>query len=125
MKPEKYTIDATDKPLGRLAVRIALLLRGKNKPSFRPNKEGDSFVEIKNAAKIKITGRKMKNKAYYHHSSYPGGLKKTMLGEVFKKDPGEVLRRAVWGMLPKNKLRSKQIKRLKIINSDSKDKSKK
>jgi len=118
MEKEKYTIDATGKPLGRLAVKISLLLRGKNKPSFRPNKQGESIVEVKNVEKMKITGKKMKNKIYYHHSGYPGGLKETVMEKVFKKDPGEVLRRAVWGMLPKNKLRSKQIKRLKILKEN-------
>jgi len=108
------TIDASDKPLGRLAQEVAKILRGKDKPDFMPHKDTGAFVVVENINKIKITGKKLKQKIYYHHSGYPGGLKKIPMEKVFKKDPGEVLRRAVWGMLPKNKLRAKMIKRLKI-----------
>lgn len=114
MQRKIHTIDAEDRILGRLAVEIAILLRGKNKPDFTPNKDTGDFVNVKNVGKIKTTGKKMDNKYYYRHSGYLGSLRKTSLGELFKKNPGEVLRRAVLGMLPKNKLSSRQIKRLKI-----------
>ena len=114
VKRETHQIDATDKVLGRLATEIVILLRGKNKASFQPYlDEGDNVV-ISNAAKIKITGKKLVQKKYYHYSGYPGGLKEKKMSEVFAKDPAEVLKRAVWNMLPKNKLRAKMIKRLEI-----------
>jgi len=114
MERKNHTIDAADKVLGRLATQIALLLRGKNKPSFQPYlDEGDSVV-VKNAAKIKVTGKKADQKKYYRHSGYMGGLKETPFKKIFEKDPAWVLRKAVYGMLPKNKLRDKMIKRLKI-----------
>ncbi|MDO8436508.1 MAG: 50S ribosomal protein L13 [bacterium] len=107
-------IDATDKVLGRLATEIANFLRGKNRPDFAPNKDGGDIVVVKNVEKLKFTGRKMEQKKYYHHSGYLGGLKEMPLKKLFEKDPAEVLRKAVFGMLPKNKLRSEMIKRLKI-----------
>ena len=112
-KRQTHTIDATDKPLGRLAVKIAVLLRGKQKSNFLPNQDSGDFVIVKNIAKVKITGRKMDQKKYYHHSGYPGALKEIPLRRLFERSPYEVLRKAVWGMLPKNKLRAEQIKRLK------------
>ncbi|OGY44349.1 MAG: 50S ribosomal protein L13 [Candidatus Buchananbacteria bacterium RIFCSPHIGHO2_02_FULL_38_8] len=113
---KNHQIDATDKILGRLASEIAIILRGKNKVSFQPNIDGGDGVIVKNVSKLKITGRKLEQKKYFHHSNYPGGLKTKGLGELFSKDPTEVLKRAVWNMLPKNKLRNKMIKRLKISN---------
>lgn len=109
-----HTIDATSKILGRLSTEIAILLRGKNKIDFAPNKDIGDFVIVKNIKKIKVTGKKFENKIYYHHTGYLGGLKEIPFKKLFKKDPGEVLKKAVFGMLPKNKLRAKQIKRLKI-----------
>lgn len=114
MNRETHTIDAANKVLGRLAVEIALLLRGKDKADFMPNKDGGDVVIIKNADKIIVTGKKMDDKMYYHHSGYMGGLKEIPFKKIFKRDPGEVIRRAVYGMLPKNKLRDVQIKRLKF-----------
>jgi len=111
-----HKIDATDQVLGRLATQIATLLRGKNKPEFQSYLDGGDNVIITNAAKIKITGKKLEQKIYYHYSGYPGGLKEKKMGEVFTKDPAEVLKRAVWNMLPKNKLRAQMIKRLIIRN---------
>jgi len=113
MERNTHTIDATDKVLGRLATQIAVLLRGKQKPEFVPYKDMGDFVIVKNAEKIKLTGRKRKQKKYYHHTGFMGGLKEVPLEKIFKRDPGEILKRAVYGMLPKNKLRAKQIKRLK------------
>lgn len=113
MKRETHTIDGSGKVLGRLATKIAILLRGKHKPNFQPNKDMGDFVIVKNVDKIRFTGKKMKQKIYYRHSGYPGGLKEIPLEKLFKKDPSKVLKIAVMGMLPKNKLRKKQIKRLR------------
>ena len=114
MKRQNHTIDAKDKVLGRLATEIAVLLRGKQRADFRPNQDSGDFVTIKNVDKIKITGRKMDQKKYYRHSGYPGALKEVSLRKFFEISPAEVLRKTVFGMLPKNKLRSEQIKRLKF-----------
>jgi len=114
MKRETYIIDATDKVLGRLATRVAILLQGKNKPDFESYKDTGEFVMIKNVDKVKITGNQIKQKKYYHHSGFPGGLKEVSLKKVFETNPDKVFKRAVLGMLPKNKLRAKRIKRLKF-----------
>ena len=114
MKRETHTIDATGKVLGRLAVQIALLLRGKDKTGFAPYKDEGDFVVIKNVDKIKFTGKKMGQKQYFHHSGYLGGMKAIPLEKLFEQRPEEVLKIAVFGMLPKNKLRSVMIKRLKF-----------
>ena len=111
---KEHTIDAENKILGRLATRIVLLLRGKYKPDFAPNKDIGDFVLVRNVSKLKFSGKKMEQKRYYRHSGYLGGMKETPLKKIFAKDPGEILKKAVFGMLPKNKLRSKQIKRLKM-----------
>ncbi len=105
-------INATNKTLGRLATQIATILQGKNKPNFSPEKEGEELVEVENIKKIKITGKKLEQKVYWRHSGYQGGIKKITLKELFEKSPEEVLRKTVWGMLPKNKLRKRRIKRL-------------
>ena len=110
---QTYKIDATNKVLGRLAVEIAILLRGKNKPDFVPYKDMGDFVMVDNVDKIKVTGKKLDQKKYYRHSGYLGHLKEIPLRKVFEKDAGEALKRAVFGMLPNNKLRKEQIKRLK------------
>ena len=114
MERKTHTIDVTGKVLGRIATEIAVLLRGKNKPDFVPYKDMGDFVIIKNVDKIKVTGKKMEKKKYYHHSGYLGGLKEIPLKKLFAKSPAEVLRKAVWGMLPDNTLRAEQIKRLKF-----------
>lgn len=111
---QTYTIDAADKILGRLASQVAVLLRGKDSPDFAPNKDSNRTVIIKNVNQIKFTGRKEEQKKYYHHSGYLGGLKEKPLKELFKENPEEVFRKAVWGMLPKNRLRNKIITRLKF-----------
>lgn len=114
MKRETHIIDATNKILGRLASQIASLLRGKHKKNFHPAKDVGDFVIVKNVQRMRVTGKKMEQKKYYRHSGYPGGLKEKSLKTLFLENPAEVLRKAVLGMLPKNKLRKKQIKRLKI-----------
>lgn len=110
-----YTIDASNKVLGRLAVKIAALLRGKNEAGYLPYIDAGNIVVVKNIKNIKITGKKADQKKYYHHSGYLGGLKETPYKKLFEKNPGEVLKKAVWGMMPKNSLRENQIKRLKIV----------
>lgn len=108
-----YIIDATGKPLGRLAGEVALILRGKNKANYLPNKPGEDKVMIQNISQIKITGKKMKDKVYSWHSGHPGGFKQATMTEVIeKKGFQEIFRRAVLGMLPKNKLRKIMIKNL-------------
>jgi len=115
IKREKIVIDAQGKAFGRLASAIALILQGKNKPAYLPYLDQGDYIVVENIQKIKITGNKLKNKYYYHYSGYPGGIKKKSLGEVFDRDPQEVLKRAVFNMLPKNRLRKERMKRLKFI----------
>jgi large subunit ribosomal protein L13 len=114
IKRETHTIDASGKVLGKLATEIAVLLRGKNKVDFQPNQDMGDFVIVKNADKVIVTGKKYKDKIYYHHSGYLGGLKSIPYKKVFERDPGEVIRKAVYGMLKNNKLKAIQIKRLKV-----------
>lgn len=115
IKRENHIIDASDKVLGRLATKVAVLLRGKNKLGFAPYKDIGDFVTVKNVDKLKFTGKKFKDKIYYHHTLYLGGLKETTMKELAdKKGHSEILRKAVMGMLAKNKLRDRQIKRLKF-----------
>ncbi len=111
---KEYKIDATNQPLGRLASKIAIILQGKDDPQYAPNKVADVKVIVENASKIKFTGKKYNQKLYRHHTGYIGHLKEKTLQQVFEKDPTEVLKKAVMGMLPKNSLRSKRIKNLKI-----------
>jgi large subunit ribosomal protein L13 len=114
MERKIYTIDATNRILGRLAVQIAVLLRGKKKADFVPYKDMGDVVLVKNVKNIKVSGKKADQKKYYHHSLYLGGLKEISLKKLFEKDPAEVLRKAVFGMMPRNSLREEQIKRLRI-----------
>jgi len=115
----KQTIDATNKILGHLAVEAANLLRGKNKPGFLPYLDKGDRVTITNTDKIKVTGRKMKQKIYYRHSGYPGGLKEFRLEEMMERDSRQVVRKAVYRMLPKNKLRKKMIKKLELYKGEA------
>jgi large subunit ribosomal protein L13 len=117
---KKHTLDATNKILGRLAVELANLLRGKNKPDFVPYADRGDEVVVINTDKIKVTEQKLKKKIYYRHSGYPGGLKETPLEKVLEKDSREVVRKAVYGMLPKNKLRDKMINKLKLYKGEAK-----
>ncbi len=115
MKTEKeIIIDATNKSVGRLASQIAIILRGKDKVSFRPNINDDIKVIVENTRHFKFTGKKLEQNEYIKHTNYPGGLRRTPLKKVFNQKPAEVLRRAVWNMLPKNKTRKKIIKNLII-----------
>ena len=111
---EWYLVDADGLTLGRLATVIADTLRGKRKPQFTPHVDTGDFVVVVNAEKIAVTGNKLDQKIYYRHSGYPGGLKVRPLREQLERRPTEVLRKAVKGMLPKNRLAAKQLTKLKI-----------
>jgi large subunit ribosomal protein L13 len=107
-------VDAEGKTLGRLATQIAERLRGKNKPQFAPHVDIGDFVVVINAEKIAVTGKKLEQKIYYKHSGYPGGLRERTLKEQLNRQPTEVLRKAVKGMLPRNRLGRAQLTKLKI-----------
>jgi len=109
-----WLVDAEGRILGRLATEVATLLRGKKKPQFVDFLDSGDFVIVINAEKVKVTGKKEEEKIYYSHSLYPGGLKKQTFKELFEKKPEEVIRRAVWGMIPKNKLGRAVYKKLKV-----------
>ena len=109
-----WLIDAEGKILGRLATEVAVLLRGKRKPKFAHFIDCGDFVVVINAEKVNVTGKKLEQKKYYSHSGYPGGLKVKTLKELFEKKPEEVIRKAVWGMIPKNKLGRAVYKKLKV-----------
>jgi large subunit ribosomal protein L13 len=109
-----YVVDAEGKILGRLATQIAETLRGKGKPQYTPHVDTGDFVVVVNAEKIAVTGKKLDDKLYYRHSGYPGGLRSRPLREELDRRPTEVLRRAVKGMLPRNRLGRAQLKKLKI-----------
>jgi large subunit ribosomal protein L13 len=109
-----YLIDARDKVLGKVAAEIASRLRGKHKPEFTPHTDTGDFVVVINAEKITLTGKKLDDKMYYHHSGYPGGIKSITAGKLLEKKPQDVLRIAVKGMLPKNSLGRMMLKKLKI-----------
>jgi large subunit ribosomal protein L13 len=111
---EWYVVDAEGQTLGRLATRIADVLRGKTKPQYTPHVDTGDFVVVVNAEKIGVTGKKLDQKRYYRHSGYPGGLRSRTLREQLERRPTEVLRKAVKGMLPKNRLASAQLTKLKI-----------
>jgi len=109
-----YVIDAEGQILGRLASEIARRLRGKHKPIYTPYVDTGDFVIVVNAGKVSLTGKKLSDKVYYHYSGYPGGLKKTYAGKMLEDNPDKVLNYAVKGMLPKNSLGRKMLKKLKI-----------
>ncbi len=109
-----YLVDAKDKVLGRLASRIAVILMGKHKPQYTPHIDCGDFVVVVNADKFRVTGKKMQDKIYYSHSFYPGGLKQINLSQMLKKNPEKAIYHAVSGMLPKNRLRARRLKRLKL-----------
>jgi len=107
-------VDAEGQTLGRLATQIADALRGKRKPTYTPHVDVGDFVVVVNAEKIVVTGSKLREKMYYRHSGYPGGLKKRTLSDMLQRRPEEVIRLAVRGMLPKNRLARKQLTKLKV-----------
>ena len=109
-----YVVDAEGETLGRLATRIADTLRGKQKPTYTPHVDTGDFVVVVNAEKIGVTGQKLDQKRYYRHSGYPGGLKSRTLNDMLERRPEEVIRLAVRGMLPRNRLARKQLTKLKV-----------
>jgi large subunit ribosomal protein L13 len=109
-----YVVDADGKTLGRLATRIADALRGKDKPQYTPHVDTGDFVVVVNAEKISVTGKKLDDKIYYRHSGYPGGIRSRTLREELERRPTEVIRTAVKGMLPRNRLGRAQLTKLKV-----------
>ena len=114
-----WIVDASEQNLGRLASRIAQILRGKHKPIFSPHLDAGDFVIVTNGGQVTVTGRKLDQKEYYHHSGYPGGLKAVTLRRMLERHPTRPLRAAVKGMLPKNRLGRKMLKRLRIYAGPS------
>ncbi len=113
-----YLVDASDKVLGRLATRIATYLRGKHKTQFTPNVDTGDFIVVVNAEKVKLTGKKLDDKIYYHHTGYPGGIKAETARKRLQRKPESVIMDAVWGMLPKNRLGRAMLKKLKVYRGD-------
>ena len=111
-----HVIDAQDVVLGRLAVQTANLLRGKHKPTFAPHMDMGDFVVVVNAEKVALSGNKRADKLAYRHSGYPGGLRSIPIGELLEKDARKAIEKAVWGMLPKNKLGRAMLKKLKVYS---------
>ncbi len=109
-----HKIDAEGQSIGRLATNIALILRGKNKPEYQAHLDLGDIVEVSNIDKVKFTGKKLDQKQYYHYSGYIGGLKTKKMSEIFEKNPGDILYRAVREMLPNTRLRNGMLKRLII-----------
>lgn len=114
-----YVVDATDIPLGRLSTVVASILRGKNKPTFTPNVDTGDFVIVINADKVKLTGNKAKDKIYYRHSQYPGGLKSITAGELRAKNSRRLIENSIKGMLPKGTLGREQAKKLHVYAEDT------
>jgi len=119
IKREWHLIDVDNKVLGRISTEIAGLLMGKGKPYFVRNLDCGDFVIIINSKKVKVTGNKEQNKKYYRHSGYPGGFKEETLKELRVRKPNEIIRHAVKGMLPQNKLRDRMLKRLKVFEDEN------
>ncbi len=109
-----FVIDAQDQVLGRLATRVATVLRGKHKPTFTPHVDTGDFVVVINAGKVRLTGRKLEQKSYHRYSGYPGGMNSRKAADVLREDPERVIQQAVKGMLPKNRLSRQVIQKLKI-----------
>ena len=114
-----HLVDAQDKVLGRLAVKIATILSGKNKAQYSPNADLGDFVVVVNAEKVKVTGNKFSQKNYYHHTGYPGGLKTKSFEKMQEDSPEKIIEKAVKGMLPKNKLANQIIKKLKVYSGSA------
>ena len=119
VKKNWHLVDAEDKVLGRLAVKIASILSGKNKAQYSPNADLGDFVVVVNADKVKVTRNKSSQKNYYHHTGYPGGLKSKSFEKMQQDSPEKIIEKAVKGMLPKNKLAKQVIKKLKIYSGST------
>lgn len=111
-----YVVDAKDAVLGRIATKIATYIRGKHKAIFTPNTDTGDFIIVINADKVKLTGNKLTDKVYYHHTGYVGGIKANTAQELLNKKPEKIIEKAVWGMLPKNRLGRAMIKKLKVYS---------
>lgn len=109
-----YVVDAEGQTLGRLASQVAAILKGKHKPIYTPHVDTGDHVIVINAEKVHLTGKKLHNKKYYRHSGYPGGLKTITAGDLLNRHPERVIKAAVWGMIPHNRLGRKMIKKLKV-----------
>lgn len=116
---EWLIVDATNIPVGRLASQVAAILRGKNKPIYTPHVDTGDYVIVVNTDKMVLTGNKLKDKIYYRHSGYPGGLKEVQAKDLFEKRSDYMFKKAVAGMLPKNSLGKKMIKKLKVYKESS------
>lgn len=119
VKKAWYVVDLEGQTLGRAAARIASVLRGKHKPIYTPHVDTGDFVVVVNAEKVKLTGNKLAQKTYYNHSGYPGGLRSITAEKLLQKRPEDVIKKAVTGMLPKNKLGRKMAKKLKVYAGGS------
>lgn len=115
IKREWHFFDAKNEILGRLATKISRLLIGKHKPSYSPHMDSGDYVVVVNALKVKVTGNKREQKVYRRHSGYPGGFKEVRFEEMLKKQPGRIIKHAVSGMLPDNRLKQERMKRLKVF----------
>ncbi|MBT3539066.1 50S ribosomal protein L13 [Candidatus Parcubacteria bacterium] len=113
-KRETIEVDATDRAVGRVATEAATILIGKHKPTYERHIDRGDIVVVNNAGQVKFTGKKLVQKDYYRHTQYPGGLKTTSMKKAFENDPTDVMRRAIYSMLPKNKMRNEMLKRLTI-----------
>ena len=113
-KHDWYVVDAADRTLGRLATEIATRLRGKHKPVFTPHVDTGDYIVVVNAEKIRVTGKKLTDKTYYHHTGFPGGIKSITLDKLLEKAPERVIESAVKGMMPKNKLARAMLSKLKV-----------
>jgi len=118
-KKDWYVIDATDVVLGRLASKVAHMLKGKHKPQYQPHTDEGDYIIVINAKKIRVTGNKLSDKIYYKHTGYIGNMKETPLGKMLDKKPDFVIKNAVKGMLPKNPLGRSMIKKLKVYENDT------
>ncbi|MBI2310299.1 50S ribosomal protein L13 [Candidatus Collierbacteria bacterium] len=118
IKRNWHFIDLSGRTLGRISTEIALLLIGKNKPTYSPNMDDGDFVVAVNAKDIVVTGKKLANKLYQRHSGFPGGFREETLGELMKRDPRKVIEKSVKGMLPKNKLQDPRLSRLKVYKDE-------
>lgn len=114
-----HVVDASDETLGRLASRVAILLMGKHKPIYAPHLDTGDYVIVVNAAKVRVTGKKAKQKMYYRHTGYPGGIKSTTLGNMLAAHPTRVIEHAIKGMLPRNRLGRAMYRKLKVYAGDN------
>lgn len=119
VKQDWFVVDAKGQTLGRLATKIATVLRGKHKPTYSPSVDTGDFVVVINADKVHVTGAKLTDKKYYHHTGHPGGIKEITLEKLLEKKPEEAVKKAVWGMIPKGRLGRVIYSKLKVYGTDT------